>query len=469
MDWDDEDEKTAVFEKGNEDAARALLRSAPPPAAGMPPPASNPNSGAGRLGAGAAALAGASGGAAPAMPPPPIAPSVPRGLGMHHPMPAPVPVMPVPSAFPSVPPPGPSAAKTVVTMIAALLVIGLGAALFLLFMPREGTLIVTVAGPGNKPVDAVQVFIDGAKKCDSSPCRAAELGSGTHMVKVSAAGYQQTADQAVKVSGGEEAVLNVTLARASEGTGIRVLAEGSGLKLSVDGKDIGPLPQDLKDMAAGEHTIKIYGSDRYEAYEKKVNVEPEKLLEIDPKLKVIKGLATIKEGKDAEGARVLLVSGSERRPLPRLPIKIDIPTDKPYRIVASKRGFGDFDQELLFEDGHADKVFVIDMTPAPVGAVAAVAPPSAPRSRAPKAPSQPSVPKAPAAAAAGGAGTLNINSIPVSNVILDGRPLGQTPQVGMSVPAGAHTVVFVHSEHGRKVRSVTVQPGQTATAAVRFP
>jgi serine/threonine-protein kinase len=401
------------------------------------------------------------------MPPPPSVASVPRA--MHHPMPPPVPVMPVPSAYPSVPPPGPSAAKTIVTVIAALLVIGLGAALFLLFMPREGTLIVTVAGPGNKPVDAVQVFIDGTKKCDSSPCRAAELGSGTHMVKVSAAGYQQTADQAVKVSGGEEAVLNVTLARASEGTGIKVLAEGSGLKLAVDGKDIGPLPQDLKDMAAGEHTIKIFGSDRYEAYEKKVTVEPEKLLEIDPKLKVIKGLATIKEGKDAEGARVLLVSGSERRPLPRLPIKIDIPTDKPYRIVASKRGFGDFDQELLFEDGHADKVFVIDMTAAPVSAAAAVAPPSVPRApRAPRAPREPAPPKAPPAALSG-AGTLNINSIPVSNVILDGRPLGQTPQVGMSVPAGAHTVVFVHPEHGRKVRSVTVQPGQTATAAVRFP
>ena len=37
MDWDDEDEKTAVFEKStHEDAARSLLRSAPPPAAGAP-------------------------------------------------------------------------------------------------------------------------------------------------------------------------------------------------------------------------------------------------------------------------------------------------------------------------------------------------------------------------------------------------------------------------------------------------
>jgi serine/threonine-protein kinase len=71
--------------------------------------------------------------------------------------------------------------------------------------------------------------------------------------------------------------------------------------------------------------------------------------------------------------------------------------------------------------------------------------------------------------AAAGNGTLNINSIPVSNVILDGRPLGTTPKAGLSVAAGAHTVVFVHAEHGRKVRSVNVPAGGSATAAVRFP
>jgi len=70
---------------------------------------------------------------------------------------------------------------------------------------------------------------------------------------------------------------------------------------------------------------------------------------------------------------------------------------------------------------------------------------------------------------ASGQGTLNVNSIPVSNAILDGRPLGSTPKMGLSVAAGAHTVVFVHPEHGRKVVAVTVEAGQTAIAATRFP
>jgi len=66
-------------------------------------------------------------------------------------------------------------------------------------------------------------------------------------------------------------------------------------------------------------------------------------------------------------------------------------------------------------------------------------------------------------------GILNVNSIPVSNAILDGRPLGSTPKMGLSVAAGAHTVVFVHPEHGRKMVTITVEAGQTAIAATRFP
>jgi len=56
----------------------------------------------------------------------------------------------------------------------------------------------------------------------------------------------------------------------------------------------------------------------------------------------------------------------------------------------------------------------------------------------------------------------------VSKVILDGKPQGSTPKVGISVPAGSHTVVFIHPEKGKKTVSVTVKAGETKTAAVKF-
>lgn len=80
----------------------------------------------------------------------------------------------------------------------------------------------------------------------------------------------------------------------------------------------------------------------------------------------------------------------------------------------------------------------------------------------PQAASQPAAPK-------GTQSKLNINSIPATSVVVDGMPLGRTPKVGLTVAPGSHTIVFIHPEHGRKVRQLTVQPGQTQTAAVRFP
>jgi hypothetical protein len=65
-------------------------------------------------------------------------------------------------------------------------------------------------------------------------------------------------------------------------------------------------------------------------------------------------------------------------------------------------------------------------------------------------------------------GTLNINSIPVTKVVLDGRPLGDTPRIGVKVSPGPHTVTFIHPTLGRKSVSITVPGGETRTAAVRF-
>jgi serine/threonine-protein kinase len=363
-------------------------------------------------------------------------------------------------------------------IIAAVVVVGAAAAAYAL-MPKKGSLVVSVSGPAGKAIDGVQVYVDGSQRCDASPCQVTDLSRGVHFVKVAAAGYTTTAPKAVKINAGEESAENVELARGSEGSGLKVVAEGTGLRLSVDGKDYGPLPQEIKDLSPGEHTVKIDGGERYESLEQKVMIEADKLFSMAPKLKVKKGLATIKAGSNADGAKVLLVSGSERRPVPSLPLRVDITSDKPYSIVATKKGFSDYKQNIEFEDGQAERTFVVDLgsgeaapeedkkdsAPAPHSAA-----PSTPRPSAPSAPAAPAAPvEKPAPVAASGKGTLNINSIPVSNVILDGKPLGQTPKVGVSVSPGAHTVIFVHPEHGRKAKSVTVEAGKTAAAIVRFP
>lgn len=96
---------------------------------------------------------------------------------------------------------------------------------------------------------------------------------------------------------------------------------------------------------------------------------------LEPKLEAKTGLATIQPGQNAEGASVSLVSGAERRPLPRLPITVQIPIDNDYSVVAGKPGFADFEEALDFPAGQTERTFVIDLVP--VGESANTEPPRA--------------------------------------------------------------------------------------------
>jgi hypothetical protein len=332
IDWDDDDEATTVFDKAQDDPARSLLHSAPPPAAGLPAP---------RPAAGAPVGS--------RMPPPPPVPSKPpppppapmqsRSLAppptmSRGPLPPPPMTQPAASSMPapSLPDtfgPQPSGSRNLMLVLLVVVLAGIGAGGFFLMKGKPGSLVVTVAGPGNKPVDGVEIYVDGVKAaCAGSPCRVSELKPGTHLVRVAAAGYPPTADIGVKLPPGEETVQNVELATPSSGTGIKVSAEGRGLKLFIDGKEIGPLPQEDRSMRPGLHKVRIEGGERYEPFEKDVTIEPEQMLTLEPKLKVKKGLATIKLGDNAEGARVTLVEGDQRRPIPRFPIAVELEAEK---------------------------------------------------------------------------------------------------------------------------------------------
>jgi hypothetical protein len=70
---------------------------------------------------------------------------------------------------------------------------------------------------------------------------------------------------------------------------------------------------------------------------------------------------------------------------------------------------------------------------------------------------------------------LNINSIPPSVCILDGRLLGDTPQIHVQVSPGRHTVHFATKETDATVTAaaatvmVSVAAGETRAATARLP
>lgn len=76
---------------------------------------------------------------------------------------------------------------------------------------------------------------------------------------------------------------------------------------------------------------------------------------------------------------------------------------------------------------------------------------------------------APVQAAQGGAGFLKVNSDPPSSVYWKGRLLGETPLLGVELPAGSHVLTFRTPSGQETSRQVEIKPGQThKEPVVRF-
>jgi serine/threonine-protein kinase len=480
MDWDDEEESTHVYDKAEHD---------------LPP---KPK--AAKVGAAAALLASSGGAAkaasvpAPAMPPsvppppPPIPSTAPAADAQAARRDEPTAVRPRP-VVPAAPAPAPTsgAGRMGVVLGGAALVVALAVLVFTL-LPKKGAIKINVAAKNGTPVGAVDIYIDGQKKCEATPCVVADLEPGGKTIKVIAQGFPP-AESNETIEAGKEKVVTVPLDNGgatpaatnatATNTGAPVLKIGGtdqekNVHVFVDNVDKGTLPIEIKDLAPGNHKVRFEGGERYAKSEQSVDLTAGQTKDLgDIKLKVVKGQVTL--DIVTSGVSVTLVRRGDKKVEKKLPesllksppVKLDIDTSENWRVVATKKGFDDFTQDLTFEDGQAEKTIKVELfeigkpapAPGPLGGTAS-------NDKAPPAKTaEPAGDKAPPAS---GSGTLNINSIPVSKVVLDGKPLGSTPKVGVSVPAGSHTVTFIHPDLGKQSVTVQVKAGETKTAAVKF-
>jgi hypothetical protein len=65
-------------------------------------------------------------------------------------------------------------------------------------------------------------------------------------------------------------------------------------------------------------------------------------------------------------------------------------------------------------------------------------------------------------------GTVSFASTPSTHVLLDGKPIGSTPLIGVSVGPGSHRVTFIRGPRDLKTITINVKPDQRSTASVRF-
>ncbi|MCA9643322.1 MAG: hypothetical protein H6718_36610 [Polyangiaceae bacterium] len=126
----------------------------------------------------------------------------------------------------SQPPPPPQQAKggasKLLVAAAAVLVLAVGGlaakqAGVAGFGAKDGTLLASVAGPGGSAIDKFELFVDGSKRCEASPCKVDGLTEGEHFLKVMAPGYESSAAISISVKGGATTDQRVDLVPSKDG------------------------------------------------------------------------------------------------------------------------------------------------------------------------------------------------------------------------------------------------------------
>ena len=480
LDWDDEEEATAIFDRSEHELFDDLT-------------AKKPRATKRGVGAAAALLASSGRSAKPVKSVPP-AMKAPQDSMPRIPAPAPIPrdlshsSVPAEAAAPTLPPtapPAPAASSGSKWPLVAvfLAVAGLLVGAYLYLRQSSASPVEILVTHKGEPVEKVNIYIDGQKKCEYLPCKL-ELKPGSMTVKVVSgilAGSQK-----IEVEGGKKhsfsialgvsddeapskASADATATAAADGPPVVKLTTSSKdeVKVSINGKEVGVMsadkPLELKDLKPGKVKLRFEGDDKYGVVEKEVELKAGEELDIDEiELPLIKVKTTFELA--TKGATVKLIKEKDgKKSSSRLAFRggkatKTLDTSYKWTLKATARGYEDLEQTLSFGD---EPKATVKVELSKEEAVAQTPPP-------PTTTGGGTRPPPPPPPSAGGYGTINANSIPPSKVIIDGRPRGSTPVTGVRVKAGSHTVTFIHKTRGSKTRTVTVASGQSKTAAVRF-
>src|SRR5690606_11827849 len=120
-----------------------------------------------------------------------------------------------PTALPMMPIATPEPRRGLGAIVAAVAVVAVAIVTVLLLLRRPGELLVDVRDPKGAALARAEIFVDGRKVCDSTPCVVPDLEPGPRLVKASSPGFQTPAPTSAQVDAGRRSELVLTLAPAT--------------------------------------------------------------------------------------------------------------------------------------------------------------------------------------------------------------------------------------------------------------
>jgi hypothetical protein len=155
------------------------------------------------------------------------------------------------------------------------------------FWPRATSLRVDLADASHSP--EVEVYVDGVRRCEVTPCMVQDLEPGAHQVQVVAPGRTPLPAESVTLAAGEETSVALMVSLRQ---GIEIETKQRDVAVVVDGVARGKLPLVLDELPAGEHVLRFTAAE-HRPMEKRIVVEEGELSQLDVALEPLPPLITI--------------------------------------------------------------------------------------------------------------------------------------------------------------------------------
>ncbi len=346
--------------------------------------------------------------------------------------------------------------------VVLLLCLGVGAGSLFAAFRKTGVVTVTT-----QPPDVSVTFNGESVEGSFSPFIISGVEPDTeHRIEVSKNGFVSWSTK-IRLRPGATFPVSVELQRstafeepAEESTGISIRSRPSGASIFVDGKRYAErTPARVTGLPPGEYKVRVFHPDTDQEWEDKVRVAAGYLVDlpiIDLEAQVTREVAFMSK---PEGATVELVQGDTRRNLGTTPVTREVDTsDGKWTAEFAKKGYQDTTAQVTEETTEVEVELQEVEKPASSRRSVRRAPRRARPSRAVADDPVDDEPDAPS----GETGVLSINTVPWSQVFVDGRLIGNTPQMRIVLSAGKHRVTLVNDNFNiREVTRVTIKPGET--------
>lgn len=342
----------------------------------------------------------------------------------------------------------------------------------------------------------VQVFVDGKPVPGQSPFVVAELEPGTHNFEIRANGFEQHVE-ATELAEGEAKEISVELKPIVRLGGFSFNTSPPGAQVYLDDEPIGKTPVTKEDLEPGVYVLRAEHEGNFVPFERTVPIREGQQRPL-PTVTLQPDKVVVTFNSDPEGAAVTLIQGDVRKELGSTPARAEIRLSAGnWSVEMKKRGYDlwtqpltsiggqeEFEVNAILGDGASDRGAEerqrerderrasrreADAEPARASSNS-----EARRNRDSSGPKRtgggaekPS--RASNAAATSGEGVLALNTIPWSQVYVDEKLIGNTPQPKIALKSGKHKVTLVRNDLDlKKTLTVTINNGETTKKIIKL-